>query len=184
MLNLIYPYYICSLGGKYEIWKDISGYEGYYQISNFGNVKNTKTQKILLGDTNNIGYRRVTLYSPVRKRFFIHRLVALHFCEGASEDLVVNHIDGDKTNNKAENLEWVTRSQNDLHAYQMNLRKAHPCTFKHRILAYDKNTLELKKIYENTKECEEDLQVARANIYNCCNGKQKSCRGYMLRYEE
>lgn len=167
-----------------EIWKDISSYEGYYQISNFGNIRNTKTQKILLGDTNNIGYRRVTLYSPVKKRFFIHRLVALHFCEGASEDLVVNHIDGDKTNNKAENLEWVTRSQNDLHAYQMNLRKAQPCTFKHRILAYDKNTLELKKVYENTKECEEDLQVARTNIYNCCNGKQKSCRGYILHYEE
>lgn len=118
-----------------------------------------------------MGYRRVTLYAPIKKRFFIHRLVALHFCEGANDELVVNHIDGNKLNNAATNLEWVTHSQNDLHAYKLNLRQSHPCTFKHRILAYDKNTLELVKIYENTRICADDLQVARSNIYNCCNGK-------------
>ena len=111
-------------------------------------------------------------------------LFALHFCEGANDELVVNHIDGNKLNNTATNLEWVTHSQNDLHAYKLNLRKAHPCTFKHCILAYDKNTLELIKIYENTQACVEDLQVARSNIYNCCNGKQNSCKGYILKYEE
>lgn len=167
-----------------EIWKDIIGYEGYYQISNYGNVKNIKTNKTLIGDINNMGYRRITLYTPIKKRFFVHRLVALHFCEGYNEKLIVNHKDGNKTNNKAENLEWVTRSQNDLHAYKLKLRKTYPCTFKHRILAYDKNTMELVKIYKNTQECEEDLQVARSNIYNCCNGKQKSCKGYILKYEE
>ena len=167
-----------------EIWKDIIGYEGYYQISNLGNVKNIQTNKILIGDTNNLGYRRVTLYTPIKKRFFILRLVALHFCEGANDELVVNHIDGNKLNNAATNLEWVTHSQNDLHAYKLNLRQSHPCAFKHRILAYDKNTLELVKIYENTQICADDLQVARSNIYNCCNGKQKSCKGYILKYEE
>lgn len=100
-----------------EIWKDIQGYEGYYQISSEGNVRNVKTNQILIGDTNNIGYRRVTLYSPTKKRFFIHRLVALHFCEGYKKNLVVNHKDGNKLNNNYQNLEWVTRSQNDLHAY-------------------------------------------------------------------
>ena len=59
-----------------EKWKDIIGYEGYYQISNFGNVRNVQTNKILIGDTNNAGYKRVTLYKPIKKRFFIHRLVA------------------------------------------------------------------------------------------------------------
>lgn len=167
-----------------EIWKDIIDYEGYYQVSNLGNIKNIKTNKILTGDVNNIGYRRVILYNPVKKRFFVHRLVALHFCEGAAEDLVVNHIDGNKLNNKAENLEWVTRSENDLHAYKLNLRVPPPCTFKHRILAYDKNTLELVKIYENSEECAKDLGAARSNIYACCNGKQQSCKGYILKYDE
>lgn len=167
-----------------EIWKDIQGYEGYYQISNLGNVKNVKTNKILIGDTNNIGYKRVTLYAPIKKRFFIHRLVALHFCDGYEENLVVNHIDGDKTNNKANNLEWVTRSENDLHAFKLNLRKAYPCNFKHSILAFDKDTKKFVKEFQNIKECEEELGVARSNIYNCCNGKQKSCKGYILKYKD
>ena len=166
-----------------EIWKDINGYEGYYQISSYGRVKNVDTNQILIGDTNNIGYRRVWLYMPVKKRFFVHRLVALHFCAGYHEGLVVNHRDGNKLNNHVNNLEWVTRSENDLHAYRHNLREPHPCQFKHRILAYDLQTGDLIKIYNNTDECSEDLNVARSNIYNCCNGKQYSCRGYILRYE-
>ena len=166
-----------------EIWKDINGYEGYYQISSYGRVKNVETNQILIGDTNNIGYKRVWLYVPIKKRCFVHRLVAIHFCEGYRDGLVVNHIDGDKLNNCAYNLEWVTRSENDLHAYRLNLREPHPCQFKHRILAYDVKTGELVKIYNNSMECSEDLNVARPNIYNCCNGKQTSCRGYILRYE-
>ena len=123
------------------------------------------------------------LYIPIKKRFFVHRLVALHFCEGYQDSLVVNHIDGNKLNNKAENLEWVTRSENDLHAYKLNLRKPHACNFKHKILAYNKDTLELKKEYENVMECAEDLMVSRSSIYNCCKGKQNTCKGYILRYE-
>ena len=53
-----------------EIWKDIEGYEGYYQISSMGNVKNVKANKLLLGDVNRVGYKRVILCSPVKKRFF------------------------------------------------------------------------------------------------------------------
>lgn len=165
-----------------EQWKDIIGYDNY-QISNFGNVRNVQTNKVLIGDTNNIGYRRVTLYKPIKKRFFIHRLVATYFCDGYQEDLVVNHKDGNKQNNCADNLEWVTRSENDLHAFKMNLRKAYPSQFKHGILAYDKNTKQLVKEYKNIQECCDDLKVARSNIYNCCNGKQQSCKGYVLKYK-
>lgn len=99
-----------------EIWKDIKDYEGYYQISNYGRVKNIQTNQLLNGDINSAGYKRVVLYTPKRKRFFIHRLVALNFCNGYSENLVVNHIDGNKLNNHYMNLEWITRSENDLHA--------------------------------------------------------------------
>lgn len=108
-----------------EIWKPIKNYENYYEISNLGNVKNIKTQKILIGDKNNMGYRRVILYNPIKKRFFIHRLVAYHFCDGYKPNLIVNHKDGNKLNNCANNLEWVTRSENDLHAYRNNLRHGH-----------------------------------------------------------
>lgn len=167
-----------------EIWKDIKDYEGYYQVSSYGQVKSLLTNKILVGDTNSLGYRRVTLYAPIKKRFFIHRLVALHFCKGYQENLIVNHKDGNKTNNKVENLEWVTRSENDLHAYKNNLRKSYPCQFKHKIIAYNLTTGEIVKIYNNADSCAKDLKVARTNIYNCCNKKQKSCRGFGLRYDK
>ena len=52
-----------------EEWKDIQNYEGYYQISSEGNVRNVKTGRILIGDKNNMGYRRVTLYTPIKKDF-------------------------------------------------------------------------------------------------------------------
>lgn len=164
-----------------EIWKKIIGYENNYEISSYGNVRNIKTNKILIGDKNSAGYKRVTLYSPIKKRFFIHRLVALHFCEGYKENLVVNHKDGNKLNNHSDNLEWVTRSENDLHAFKNKLRKPNPCTFKHKIGAYSFNGT-LMKTYQNTQECQNDLKVAKSNIYNCCNGKQKTCRGYILKY--
>jgi len=163
-------------------WKDIIGYEGYYQVSSDGQVKNTRTNKILNGDINNIGYKRVILYTPIKKRFFIHRLVATHFCDGYRDELIVNHKDGNKLNNNANNLEWITKSENDLHAFKLGLRNAYPCTFKHKIEAYNLETGERYKIYKNTQDCCNDLKVARTNIYNCCNGKQKSCRGYGLRY--
>lgn len=167
-----------------EQWKDIKGYEGFYQISNHGRVKNIQTNKFLTGDINNIGYYRVILYKPIKKRFFIHRLVALHFCDGYKDGFVVNHKDGIKTNNKAENLEWVTRSQNDIHAFSLGLRQTYPCQFKHEILAFDKNTNALVKEYENVQECYDDLHVARSNIYACCNGKQKTCKGFILKYKQ
>ena len=86
-----------------EEWKDIDEYEGIYQISNFGDVKNIKTNKILTGDINNAGYKRVCLYYKHKKRYFIHKLVANHFVDGKGENLVINHIDGNKLNNKANN---------------------------------------------------------------------------------
>lgn len=64
-----------------EIWKDIQDYEGYYQISNFGNVKNIKTDRILTGDVNNIGYKRITLYSPVKKEIFCPSISCFTFLQ-------------------------------------------------------------------------------------------------------
>lgn len=167
-----------------EIWKDIVGYEDNYQISNYGNVKNKITGKILIGDKNSIGYRRVILYQPKKKRFFVHRLVALHFVDGYKENLVINHIDGNKENNHYKNLEWVTRSENDLHAFRLGLRHPNPPTYRHRIEQFDLKTNQTIKIFENIDECIEEFHIARTNIYNCCNGKQKSCRGFGFRYYE
>jgi len=165
-----------------EQWKDIEGYEGYYEISSYGKVRNTKTKNILIGDINNVGYRRVVLYSPIKKRFFVHRLVAKHFVSGYKENLIVNHKDGNKQNNNADNLEWVTKSENDLHAFRTGLRDVYPSEFRKHIESYSLQTGEVIKYYSNVDECCRDLHVVRSNIYNCCNHKQLSCRGVGLRY--
>ena len=146
-----------------EIWKPIKGYENNYEISNFGNVRNKKTKQILTGDVNNAGYRRVTLYVPDKKRFFIYRLVAYHFCEGFNEEFVVNHKDGNKLNNNADNLEWVTRSENDLHAFRNDLRHVH-VPFNngdtyYQVLDYSTGTL--IKEYNSRQSLIEDYPMSR-----------------------
>ena len=102
-----------------EIWKDIVGYEGLYQISNLGNVKSlnyrrTGKERILNPGNNGCGYLFVILCNNgKRKHFKIHRLVANAFLENPDNKSDVNHKDEDKTNNNVDNLEWMTRQENN-----------------------------------------------------------------------
>lgn len=106
-----------------ELWRDIENHEDFYEVSNLGRVRNKKTGTFIVGDTNNCGYFRVCLYNPVKKRYFRHRLVAMHFLSNISDTKTqVNHKDGDKSSNSVGNLEWVTPSENDLHAFNNGLR--------------------------------------------------------------
>lgn len=107
-----------------EIWKDIAGYEGKYQVSNLGNVKSTvrcvsKDYVILKPRIHTGGYVRVTLPVPAgRVDRYIHRLVAQAFIENPNNEQYVNHIDGDKKNNAVVNLEWVNKRENINHYIQ------------------------------------------------------------------
>lgn len=119
-----------------ETWKDAVGFEGRYEVSNLGRVrshvssfngkepKEPKTK--ILRDAENKGYRRVLLISKEGKRCNIpvHRLVAAAFL-GDCTNMEINHIDCDKTNNRVDNLEICTQSQNTIHAYKHGLMK--PC---------------------------------------------------------
>lgn len=119
-----------------QLWKTIAGFNGHYQVSNFGNVRSidrtvynegckayqNKKGKLLNFNKDRGGYRYVTLYykgNGMRERqsLKIHRLVALAFCEGYQDGLHVNHIDGDRENNVHTNLEWCTASHNARHKY-------------------------------------------------------------------
>lgn len=108
-----------------EVWKDIQGYEGIYQISNFGRVKSLKfgKEKILKTPTNTHNYPSIYLKENGKKKALrVHRLVAQNFLVNDNNYPDVNHIDGNKTNNKIENLEWCNRSQNEFHAYKIGLK--------------------------------------------------------------
>lgn len=100
-----------------EIWKDIPEWEGLYKVSNMGRCFSVRKNQIKPLAPNNYGYLRVHCYDGERrKKFFVHRLVASLFVNGYSDGLVVNHKDGDRQNNAASNLEWVTKSANTKHA--------------------------------------------------------------------
>ena len=98
-----------------EIWRDIKGYEGLYQVSNLGRVKNKRRNKLLKLQLQKDGYLRVGLYDKNLKWSCkkVHRLVAEAFISNPSNLEYVNHKDEDKSNNDASNLEWCTRHYNN-----------------------------------------------------------------------
>ena len=106
-----------------EIWKDIPNYENKYQVSSLGNVKNIKHGNLLSERLTDRGYNTAVLYLNSKpKTFKVHRLVALTFIENTENKLFVNHKDGNKLNNKIDNLEWVTHKENIRHAFDIGLR--------------------------------------------------------------
>jgi hypothetical protein len=109
-----------STSNEKEVWKDVPGYEGRYKVSNFGRIKSLYHQCILTPKRSGAGYRGISLSKyGVKKRFYIHRLVAQCFLSKPHTDAnEVNHKDFDRANNHVSNLEWVTRKENCRHAYE------------------------------------------------------------------
>lgn len=112
-------------GKPIEEWRWVPGYEGLYMVSSLGNVMSQRSGKgsspmsILKPSIGNSGYLQVVLRGNGKsKNVMIHRMVAVAFIPNYDHKEQVNHIDGDKTNNCVQNLEWVSRSENMLHAYR------------------------------------------------------------------
>ncbi|EVY78360.1 hypothetical protein V835_01548 [Staphylococcus aureus W19276] len=163
-----------------EDWKDIKGYEGKYLISSLGRVyilerkiEDSKGRirslkgKIAKQSTSLNGYKFVGLTSNnTRKIHYIHRLVSEHFIEKEKNKEWVNHIDGDKTNNTIDNLEWCTPSENIKHAFDNRLNK-HFIGTKAPLSKLDDNKVrEMRNLYENKNT----TQIELCNLYNVSLG--------------
>ena len=176
-----------------EVWKDIQGYEGYYQVSNLGRVRsldrnvqhNTKhgnvalrKGKILKCKKDLDGYSIINLSKQNnRTNKKVCRLVAQAFIPNFQNKPQVNHKDGNKSNDNVENLEWVTAKENMQHALKTGLR----CDIKRRkrVAQYDMEN-NLIKIWNGIQEAS---KVTKANhITDCCKGRRNKSKGYKWRY--
>ena len=136
------------------IWKDIQGYEGYYQISNTGLVKSLKRitsnnrqlqEKILKNKKDSKGYLFVILSNGKSvKSKWIARLVATEFIENKENKPCVNHIDNNTINNNSSNLEWVTKKENSEHAVKQDRIAKNETSGKHKLSNQD--VLEIRKL--------------------------------------
>ena len=181
-----------------EIWKDIVGYEGLYQVSNLGNVKSCKRivfygnnkkqtihEKILKPDINKLGYKRVTLCKYGKtKRMSIHRLVATAFVENPDNKPVVNHIDCNPSNNCVENLEWCTTQENNLYAIKLGRIKPQENGKKTTckpVVATNITTGEMF-YFESIREAQRQLNIFTSNINGVLKGKRNKTKGYTFKY--
>lgn len=169
-----------------EIWKDINGYEGLYQVSSLGRVRSLdrldragvfRKGKIIKSFTIPSGYNYVSLHKDGKKKNkSIHRLVALAFLERTSDNLDVNHKNGDKDDNRASNLEWCTHSDNMKHAVCTGL---HIKFGQRKVLC-----VETGVIYDSAVEAAKDTDANTTNIWKVCNNiaNSNTTGGYHWRY--
>lgn len=163
-----------------ETIKPVKGYEGHYSVSADGVIFSAITGKSLKPYMSD-RYYRVKLYSNGKgKMYMLHRIVAEAFCENSEGKPFVNHIDGDKENNAASNLEWCTASENEKHAHLLGLND-----IEHMLRVTRKRVIQkdlsghILKIWTSMSEAARAVGVDVSGISFCCSGKTRSCGGYV-----
>lgn len=163
-----------------EIWKDIEGYEGLYQVSNMGRVRGLR-RNIILKNRIARGYERVILsIGDKPKCFTVHRLVAMAFIPNPDNLPQVNHKDENKTNNYVDNLEWCTRE------YNLN----YGTVIARRARSKSKKVLQFKpdgtfvKEWESIMDVQRNLGFCQSYISACCRGKHAYAYGYIWKYKK
>ena len=160
-----------------EVWRDIVGYEGLYMVSNMGRVKSLNynkcsgKEKVLKQAINGMGYYTVHLYKDKKgKTFTIHKLIAQAFIPNPKNKKCIDHINTIRTDNRIENLRWVTQKENLNNSLtRKNKSKSVMC-------------IEEGKIFTSGIEAGEYYGVNIGSISNCCKGKRKSAGGYTWRF--
>lgn len=174
-------------------WKDIKDCEWLYQVSNKGDVRNGANGYIMKPQISTRGYYQVLLSkcNGDVKMFSVHRLVAEAFIPNPENKPEVDHIDGDKTNNKVENLRWVTHKENcnnpntkrdgEQHHFYGKCGKLNPTS--KAVLQYTKDGVFVAE-YESESIAKQITGIDNRHIGECCLGKRKTAGKHMWRYKE
>ena len=162
--------------------KKIKDFPQYYACQD-GKVWSSKSNKFLSKLVNKCGYEQIGLRAQgLRNKniFTVHRIIAQTFIPNPNNLKCVNHIDGCKTNNNINNLEWITQQNNVKHAVKHNLRN----TYKRPVLCYSMDNKFIKR-YDSVIDAGKILNIKTpSNIRTVCGGKQKSCHGFLWKYEK
>lgn len=164
-----------------EVWKDVKGYEGLYQVSNFGRIKSLqriklyencihiKKECLLKQSKGSRGYLQVSLaFNKKKKSVLVHRLIANAFIDNFLNKNQINHKNGIKTDNRIQNLEWVTAKENTNHAHQNGLCRKGLTHKKSKQIKCIKTGI----IYESIRDAEQQLNIF--NLGSMLNGTRKN----------
>lgn len=182
-----------------ENWKDIKGYEGFYQISDLGRIKSLERdvfnsrgivirhikEKILVQSLDRNGYPGVHLFKNGKsKTTLVHRLVAIAFLPNPENKPQVNHIDEVKTNNAVDNLEWCDSQYNINYGTRTERMVQNR---RYSKLGDNPNAKpvfceELNKKFDSIRSAEEELGILRTSIGKACRGEIKRAGGFHWRY--
>lgn len=166
-----------------EIWKDVVGYEGLYQVSNLGRVKSLNYRRkgiehVLKPAGVGAGYLGVSLSKNRKaKQIRVHRLVAIAFLDNPERFPEINHKDEDKKNNCADNLEWCNRKYNmNYGSMKVRLSSGYNCCKVYCV--------ELGETFKSAAHAERKTKASNSHILKCCKKIRKTAGGYHWRYAE
>lgn len=166
----------------FEIWKDIPGYEGMYQASSMGRIRNVKTKKI-----RKIGYNSHTdmcVVMLIKNSHYrcekVHRLIGLTFIPNPNNYQCINHKDEDRSNNQVSNLEWCTHKYNNNYGSR-NIRVSEKHSRPVKQLTTDGILI---RYWVSGIEVERRLGFARQNVWKCCKNESKTAYGYKWEFAD
>ena len=179
-----------------EIWKDIKGYEGIYQVSNMGRIKSLNRcdsnnhllyGKLLKPEKTIYGYHQITLCKNGKtQKYKIHRLVCTHFLPNPENKPYIDHINCNRTDNRVENLRWVTHKENMNNPLTtQKIGNANSRTHKKPIIQFS-NNCDYIKLWKSATDIERELGISKVSVGACCKNKPHhlTAGGYKWGYAE
>lgn len=167
-----------------ELWKSVNNYNGIYEVSNLGNIRNAHTGRILKTSHSVGGYEQVVLCKNGKTTtHYVHRLVATAFIDNPNNLPCVNHKDENTGNNVLENLEWISYKDNANYGTKNErISNARKDVYTRPVMAIDKDGK--FAIYASLKSASVETGVGKQNIYNCLKGYYKNAGGLRWLYAD